>query len=345
MLAVLRMDPGMWLPLPGVAACCCNLDPLLAYVKSIMFLAPIDMVDTNRIDLNLLATLEVLLCERNVTKAAARLHLSQPAVSAQLARLRDLFDDPLLVPAQRGMTATAKALELAPPLREAMDQLRNTLQSHKDFDPAAAELTVTIACSDYIQAAVVMPLVLALRQKASGVRVAVRHLVPTLMDPQLANGETDLVIATPDPGLPHLRTCHLFDETYVLVGRQGHPRLKPGLTIDEYVQLEHVVVSRRGGNFKTPVDNALEALGRWRNVVMSAASFLFVPEIVSASDLVALLPRRLLRAESNRLTVIDVPWLAEKFDVSLIWHERSHGHAGQRWIRELIASLISAPPA
>lgn len=299
------------------------------------------MIDTSRIDLNLLATLEVLLAERNVTKAAERLHLSQPAVSAQLARLRDLFDDPLLVPAQRGMTPTAKAIELAPPLREALDRLRHTLQSHKDFDPATAEMTVAIACSDYVQAAVVMPLVLALRRKAPGLRIAVRHLLPALMDQQLANGETDLVIATPDPVLPHLRTRHLFDETYVLIGRGDHPRLKSGLTIDEYVRLEHVIVSRRGGNFKTPVDDALEALGHRRNVVMSAASFLFISEIVAASDLVALVPRRLLHTQSDRLAMIDLPWLAEQFNVSLIWHERTHGHAGQRWVRELIVELAA----
>lgn len=298
-------------------------------------------MDTRRLDLNLLATLDVLLAERNVTRAAARLHLSQPAVSAQLARLRDVFDDPLLVPAQRGMTLTAKAMDLAAPLREAMDQLRSTLESHRDFDPATAELTVVIACSDYIQAAVVMPLMLALRQRATGVRVAVRHLVPTLMDPQLASGEADLVIATPDPVLSHLRTRHLFEETYVLIGRQDHPCLKSELTIDDYVQLEHVVVSRRGGNFRTPVDNALDALGYRRNVVMSAASFLFIPEIVSASDLVALVPRRLLRTQSDRLMIIDVPWLAEAFNVSLIWNERGHAHAGQRWVRELIVELAA----
>lgn len=330
---------------PADAACHCLLNLMQPYVKSIVFWADIHMVDNSRIDLNLLATLEILLAEQNVTRAAERLHLSQPAVSAQLARLRDLFEDPLLVPAQRGMTPTAKALELAPPLRKALDELRNTLQSHRDFDPVAAELTVTIAGSDYVQAAVIMPLVLALRQRAPGVRVAVRHLIPALMDQQLANGETDLVIATPDPTLLHLRTCHLFDETYVLIGRRNHPLLKSDLTIDDYVRLEHVVVSRRGGNFKTPVDDALEALGYRRSVVMSASSFLFIPEIVSASDLVALVPRRLLHTQSDRLTMIDVPWLAEQFNVSLIWHERNHGHAGQRWIRELIVELTGANQA
>ena len=130
-------------------------------------------MDTMRLDLNLLLTLEALLAEQNVTKAAARLHLSQPAVSAQLNRLREMFDDPLLIPARRGMTPTNKALELLIPLRESLEKLRQTLYSHQDFYPERANLTVTIACTDYIQAAVVMPLVLALRQKAPGVRIAV----------------------------------------------------------------------------------------------------------------------------------------------------------------------------
>ncbi len=103
-----------------------------------------------------------------------------------------------------------------------------------------------------------------------------------------------------------------------------------------------MIVSPSGGGFATPIDEALAALGYKRNVVMSAASFLFVPEIVAMSDLVALVPRRLLSPRSHRLAVIDVPWLAEQFNVSLIWHERSHAHAGHLWIRELIVELMSA---
>ena len=299
-------------------------------------------MDTSRIDLNLLLTLEALLAERNVTKAAARLHLSQPAVSAQLSRLRDVFDDPLLVPAHRGMTPTAKALELLDPLRQALDQLRNTLQTHGDFSPAQARLTVNIACTDYIQAVVVMPLVLALRQRAPGIRMAVRHWNPMLMEQQLAHGDIDLAITTPSAGQLHLRTSPLFDESYVLIGRRGHPKLKSGLTVEEFIQLEQVIVSPSGGSFNTPIDDALAAFGHQRRVVMSAASFLFVPEIVANSDLVALVPRRLLRSPQDKLMLIELPWLAEQFNVSLIWHERSHGHAGQRWVRELIVELNAA---
>lgn len=313
------------------------------YWKSILLCPAIDRMDTTRIDLNLLVTLEALLAERNVTKAAARIHLSQPAVSAQLSRLRALFDDPLLVPAHRGMTPTVKALELLGPVRRALDELRGALQTHREFFPARAKLTTTLACTDYIQAAVVMPLMVALREKAPGLRIAVRHLNPAVLDQQLASGEVDLAIATPDFAQPHLRIHHLFDETYVLIGRRDHPRLRKELTPAEFAQLEHVIVSPSGGRFRTPVDDALAALGHQRTVVMSAASFLFVPKMVSTSDMVALVPRRLLQSYSDQLTIVDIPWLSEHFDVGLIWHERSHGHAGQRWLRDLIIELTAAP--
>src|SRR5471032_1542326 len=288
-------------------------------------------MDTMRLDLNLLLTLEALLAEQNVTKAAARLHLSQPAVSAQLNRLREMFDDPLLIPARRGMTPTNKALELLIPLRESLEKLRQTLYSHQDFYPERANLTVTIACTDYIQAAVVMPLVLALRQKAPGVRIAVRNLDMAQLDQQLARGEVDIVLASHNAFHTQLRTRHLFDESYVLIGRRDHPALSANLPLEEFVKLEHVIVSPSGGGFTTPIDDALAAFGHKRNVVMSAASFLFIPEIVQKSDLVALVPRRLLQAYSAPLTAIELPWLGEQFDICLIWHERSHSHAGYRW--------------
>ena len=121
-------------------------------------------MDTRQLDLNLLATLEALLTERNVTRAAARLHLSQSVVSAQLSRLRALFDDPLLIPARRGMTPTAKALDLLEPLRLALDQARAVVASHRSFDPGKAKLDVTIACTDYLQSAVIKPLMLELSE-------------------------------------------------------------------------------------------------------------------------------------------------------------------------------------
>ena len=298
-------------------------------------------MDTKRLDLNLLVTLETLLVEQNVTKAAARLNLSQPAVSAQLNRLRHEFDDPLLIPAQRGMTPTAKAMELLEPLRQALDQVRATVISHRNFDPAEAKLTVSIACTDYLQAAVVKPLVVELRMRAPGVRVALRNLDVPQLDAQMVRGDVDLALMTPQAASPSFRTRHLFNERYVLIGRRKHPRLREGITVEEFAGMDQVIVSLDGGGFVTPVDSALADLGHRRNAVLSAASFLFVPEIVSYSDFVALVPERLVRDRADKLMVIDCPFPVEGFAVGMVWHERSHGHGGQRWIREAIVSLMA----
>lgn len=307
-------------------------------------------MDTSRLDLNLLVTLEALLNERNVTRAAARLSLSQPAVSAQLARLRDVFDDPLLLPAQRGMTPTAKALSLLEPLRLALDQVRNVASSHLNFDPATADLTVTIAASDYLQTSVLQPLVLRLRREAPGIRIAVRHMDPAQHAAQMARGDVDLGLMQPIEAAPSLRMRALFHERYVLVARRGHPALagKPGgksigkLSAKAFAKLEQVIVSPAGGAFSTPVDQALAGLGLKRQVVLSAASFLFVPDIVSRSDLVALVPERLVKGRAAGLQVLAPPLPIEGFDIAMVWHERNQGHVAQRWLREQMLAVGGA---
>ncbi|QRG81154.1 LysR family transcriptional regulator [Citrobacter sp. R56] len=296
-------------------------------------------MDTKKLDLNLLLTLEALLAELNVTKAAERLHLSQPAVSAQLNRLRTLFRDPLLIPGRRGMIPTAKALELMVPLSEALEKIRFTLNTQDEFTPEDSALTATLSCTDYIQVALIKPLINVLREVAPGIRIAIRNYDPRQSAYQLVAGQTDLVIATPETAYPSLRTQHLFYETYVLVGSAGHTALKEKLTMEEFCQLEHIIVSPVGGGFTTPVDELLAESGLKRNIVLSAASFLFIPAMVATSRLVALVPRRFMQESFNQLSVVEVPWLKERFEVSLIWHERNHGHVGYRWLRELILKL------
>jgi len=297
-------------------------------------------MDISRLDLNLLISFEALMIERNVTKAAGRLGLSQPALSAQLNRLRDMFDDQLLVPAHRGMLPTAKALDLLGPLRSALEQVRIVVSNHNTFSPKTATLTVSIACTDYIEAVVVMPLILTLRIEAPGIRVAVHRLNPLRIDQQLADGEVDLAVASPNLGSPLIYSQPMYNEDYVLIARKGHPHVAKGLTAQKFSRLEQVVVSPSGGAFTTPIDAALGTVSYKRTVVASAASFLIVPEIVAASDLVALVPRRLLTGRQLQVKVIDLPWLEERFDISLIWHERNNGHPGHRWIRQFASDLV-----
>lgn len=299
-------------------------------------------MDTSRVDLNLLLTLEALLAEQNVTRAAARLHLSQPAVSAQLARLRQLFDDPLLLPVQRGMLPTARAEALREPLRSALDALRATLALHREFDPARAELTVSVACTDFLQVSVVAEWVLRLRRIAPGIRVAIRQFDFVALEAQMLRGDVDLVLSVA-AGLPAmLRRRPLLDEHFVLIGRRDHPALGPGLDLERFATLEHVVVSPAGGGFETPTDAALAALGQRRKVVLSAASFLFVPDLVARTDLVALVPERLVRGRAEALSVVPCPFPLDGFQVEMAWHERNHTHPAQRWLREQLVDAVAA---
>jgi DNA-binding transcriptional LysR family regulator len=308
-------------------------------LKLLLFGAAIRLMDSSKVDLNLLVALDALLAERNVTRAARRLGLSQPALSAQLARLRDLLGDPLFLPAQRGMTPTARAIELEAPVRQALDQVHDVLARGRGFDPATADLTVAIACSDYVQVAVIAPLALDLRVSAPKLRLAIRQLDGNLLGQQMEAGVVDLAMITPPTAPPSLRTRRLFRERYVTIARRRHPQVKGKLTLDDFVGLEHVVVSPRGGGFGGPVDAALGKLGRKRSIAVSAASFLFVLELIARSDLIATVPERLVRERAELLQVLEPPLPVEGFTIGLAWHERTHRHPAHRWVRERVRTL------
>jgi DNA-binding transcriptional LysR family regulator len=294
----------------------------------------------SKLDLNLLVAFEALLAERNVSRAAARLGLSQPAVSAQLARLRDVFGDRLFVPAHRGMVPTARALELKEPLRAALDGVRGVVSGSRQFDPARASLTVKIAASDYVQCAVVAPFAAALRERAPSIRIAALPLDGRAIGRQAELGDIDLAIMTPSTAPTALRHRALFEESYVCVARRRHPRIRGRLDLKTFLALDHVLVSPRGGGFWGPTDEALAARGHRRRVVLSVSSFLVVPDIVARSDLIALLPERIARGPGRPLQLLKPPIQVEGFSEAMIWHERTHQHAGHRWIRDALADWV-----
>lgn len=299
-------------------------------------------MNTKRVDFNLLVTFEALLAERNVTRAAQRLHLSQPALSSQLSRLRELFGDQLFIPSHRGMTPTAKALEIEAPLKAALHQLRAVVTVAREFDPARDSLTLRIAASDYMQASVLLDFTLALRQQAPGVRVALRTLDVARLEEQLEKGEVDLALLTPELIPEALRSRQLFDERYVLIVRKGHPAARRGLTAETFAELEHVIVSPRGGGFSTAADQVLESMGLRREVVVSASSFLIALDMVRRSDVVALVPERLVRNRMGNLRVLEPPIPVPGFSMSMAWHDRAHGDLAQRWLRQQLLERASS---
>ncbi|MGE0627267.1 MAG: LysR family transcriptional regulator [Hyphomicrobiaceae bacterium] len=298
-------------------------------------------MDTRKLDLNLLVTLEALLIERNVTKAAERLGLSQPAVSGQLARLRDVFGDQLLVPAQRGMTPTAQAVALVSPLRHALDGVRNVVSHGDVFDPATAELTVSIATADAIQYSVLMPFAIELRSRAPGIRLALRNFDPITFEQQAEAGAIDFAITRSDAVSDTMRARSLLEFSWVLIARRNHPVVRRSISLEQFLALDHVIPEPGSVTFAGPTDVALESMGRRRNVVLSVSNLLVVADIVARSDLIAIVPGGMVLDRADRLQILEPPFDIPKFSLAIVWHQRNHTHAGHRWVRDALVESVA----
>jgi DNA-binding transcriptional LysR family regulator len=292
-----------------------------------------------RLDLNLLVTLDALLSEHNVTRAAQRLNFSQPSVSVHLAKLRDIFGDPLLLPGPRGMRPTARGEELRAPLREALEALGRAVSPASTFDPAQARQTWRVAASDYGESTILLPALASLRTAAPGTRLAVLELAPARIVQQSEQGQIDLAFHTSDGAPEGLRRRPLFKERYVLAGRAGHPRLKRRPTLAQFCALEHVIVSPDGSGFHGVTDDTLAEAGLTRRVALSVPHFLFVIAALARTDMVAMLPERLVRGNSA-LRMVEPPVDIPGYEMAMLWHERSHRDPAHQWLREHIAAAL-----
>jgi DNA-binding transcriptional LysR family regulator len=303
-------------------------------------------VHLGSIDLNLLVALDALLAERNVTRAAARVGITQSAMSHTLARLRGLTGDELLVRGPTGMTPTLRADAIATPVRRALDEIARALSPPRPFDPASAQLRVVIGTTDYVELLLLPHVVARLAREAPGVELRVRSLRDELHGP-LASGAIDLGIGLlrPPDERPGVYARKLFDERFVCVVRRRHPLAGKKLTLARFAAASHALIAPRGleGGY---VDDALARLGLRRRVAIAVPHFLIAPHIVAASDLVLTLAGRVadLLAKPLDLAVLAPPRELDlaPFTMSAAWHERTHEDPGQRWVRELIVSEAAA---
>lgn len=300
--------------------------------------------DLAAVDLNLLRVLDVVLAERHVTRAAARLGLTQSAASHALARLRTQLDDPLLVRGPRGgLVPTARAEALQPVVAHALAELAAVWRGG-GFTPATARRTFHVAAGDYAELVLLPALAARLARVAPGVDLFVRA-VPDDIAGALAAGAVDVVLA---PARPRDLTggCFqraLFDETFVCAVRDGHPQARGRLTLDRFCALDHLLIAPRGtaGGF---VDDALAALGRRRRVAVAVPHFLVAPPVLGATDLIATVPRRIAAAFAPMiaLAVRPPPIALTGFTIHLLWHERAGADPAQRWLRDQIAAVAAS---
>ena len=295
------------------------------------------MNNLRRIDLNLLLALDALLEERSVTRAARRLALTQPTVSAMLARLRKLFGDKLFVRTPHGILPTPRAAALAPALKAWLSDA-HALVASEQFDPATSNFTASLSANDYIQSALIVPLIQRFRLEAPNARLSVRSAQLTDIPAMLADGSLDLCITTtteiPSRDLP---SRLLYEERYTGVIRDGHPMKKGAVTLEQFCRYPHVMVSPAEGRFVGPTDQALAKIGRKRRVVLSAPGFLILPEILKTDDLIAVVPERVLRGRMEGLRTFTLPLTIPSFGVHALRHQRVHQDSAYRWLREQLA--------
>lgn len=298
-------------------------------------------MDIRTVDLNLLVALEALLAERNVTRAAERLHLSQSATSAALARLRDVFHDPLLLRTARGMLPTAKALELAEPVQHVLAQIGRIVQPATPFNPGEARSVFKIAASDYVEFTVLPQFLERLDRESPGARVAVKAMDFEAIGRWLESGDVDFAVMSIANAPPDVRARALYTERFVCVARRGHPRVGNSIDLDTFCSLDHVMVSARSGVFSGATDEALAMIGRKRRVKLSVPHYLLLPEMVLRSDMIAIAPERLARHYTDRLTLIEPPVPIRGLKIAIVWHERTHRDPAQIWVRSVVAAAAS----
>lgn len=293
------------------------------------------MDNISSLDLNLLKVMDALLDERNVTRAAKKLSLTQPAVSIMLGRLRDQFKDPLFVRAPHGIVPTDRALSLAEPIKKILSDIQVMMQP-VTFNPAELEMTFNIAANDNDMLVTGIPFVSALKKQAPHVNVAFLSYHQLDVDLMLERGKLDVLLTSPETVSDYLYQRVLYQERYVCVMRKDHPLAGSGeISIKDFCAYEHVLVSHHGGQFCGVTDEALQKLGLRRKVALSITSFLLLPCILEQSDFIAVAPERVVKHFKN-IVMMPPPIAVAGYTKIMAWHERNHQDPRHRWLREVM---------
>lgn len=286
-------------------------------------------------DLNLLITLDVLLREGSVARAAEQLHLSPSAMSRALARLRETTGDPLLVRAGRGLVPTPRALELRERVSLLVQEAEALLRPARVLDPAQLQRTFTLRSSDGFVETFAAALLARIARQAPGVRL--RFLQKTDKDSTLLRDgrvdlETGVIVDSTDDSL-HSRI--LFRDRFVGVVREGHPLSSGKVSTRRFIAGEHVLVSRHGAA-SGPVDQALQGLGLSRNIVTTVGGFSAALALVRDSDLIACVPHRHTEKLRAGLHSFELPLVVPDITVSMLWHPRMDADPAHHWLRDCV---------
>jgi DNA-binding transcriptional LysR family regulator len=299
-------------------------------------------MDFHGIDLNLLAAFNALMDERNVTRAATQVGVSQPAMSAALSRLRNLLGDPLFLRSPDGLLPTPRARELARPIAQALGQIKAALVATPGFIPAEAVFTVNLGLSDYPAFVLLPKLLQTLSEHAPNLMINVHafndrdHAVD-----MLDAGVIDAAIGVlPSHQDGRILTRPILHDVFVTLVAHDHPAARRGMDMDTFLALPHVLASPEGERYGV-VDQALAQLGRQRTLALTLPQMFAVPAIIASSRMTATVLKRIALSSptGGKLVLFPPPIALPEIIFHLIWHRRSNGNPAQEWFREMIESV------
>lgn len=299
-------------------------------------------MNLSAVDVNLLIVLDALIETTSVTRAGVRVGLSQPATSHALGRLRELFNDELLVRHGRSMVLTPRAEELGLAVRKWRALTEEVLSPSGAFVPSQARGTLTLAVADYALVTVAGPAVAELHRCAPDLQIALKSVANNTLRERLStDADAALVLTSPDRIDAGLLYEVLATDDFVCVVREGHPQVSDRITLEAFCATPHLLISPRG-DFNGAVDLALSAIGRSRSVRMVVPTFYAAPPIVASSDLLLNMNRRYASAvsELHGLRLLPPPLDLPVGSLMLVWHPRVSLDPKHRWARASLAATV-----
>jgi DNA-binding transcriptional LysR family regulator len=291
----------------------------------------------DKIDLNLFVVFEALYRERNVTRVAAQLNLTQPAVSNKLARLRETFDDTLFVRSPEGMTPTPVADNIIGDVRKALDLMRRSVGSNTRFDPARSEKTFRLGMNDLAEFLLLPRLHEMIHREAPNIAITSYYVARETATEDLKAGQIDLLLDAPAVNARELFQKQLMAFPYVVTMRTGHPLARGKLSLERYLAAEHLhVSSRRKG--RGHVDIALNKVGKQRHIAMRVQNYLVAAKIVQETGLVWTVPRVL--ADALSMKPRELPFDVEPLAWNLYWPRGAEDDPANRWMRQHLAATV-----
>ena len=296
------------------------------------------------LDANLLVALDALLQESNVTRAAARVGVTQSAMSQTLARLRAQFDDPILVKSGRRMVPSPFAERIQARLRRAVSELEAVVQDRPEFDARTASNRFVVAMVDYLALVLFPPLLEAVGEEAPGVDLAVHALDAGSIASRLEEGIVQLYVGVHGQSERVLAAQPLFDDPFTLVVRAGHPLSGEEVTLAAYAAAPHIHVSPRREQGSI-VNRALKDAGYMRRVAVEVPYFALVPPLITSSDLVATVPQSIAEkwAHDEELVTLPLPITLPTLEICMAWHPTFSSDPAQAWLRDTMQRVAVRP--